>query len=119
MAGLGSNFFVVNGTVVLPPTSMTISTESIEDLNVSEAGTDLSVVTRLGKRVFDCSWEGVTGALADQLEGYANQASVTLTYDGTAYTCRARDFSRAMAKKSYLSATQKGYWTVTLKFTQV
>lgn len=119
MAGLGTNFFKINNTPMLPPTTLSINTESIEDVTVSEAGTDLAVVTRLGKRVFTCTWEGITGALADTLESYAATASVTLQYDGTDYTCRAREYSRELAKKSYLHATVKGYWTVNIKFTQV
>ena len=117
--GLGFNFFKVNGTAILPPTQLVINTESIEDINTSEAGTDLAVVTRLGKHIFTCTWEGVTGAFADAIEGYASSASVTLTYDNTSYTCRARDFSRELAKKSYLHNAEKGYWTVSVKFTQV
>lgn len=116
---LGSDYLVINEGAVPAPTSFSYTLNPVENVQVSESGHDFVQVIRLDKHIFSATWEGVDGDTLDELETLPLTGSVTLSYRGDNYVCRARDFSAVMAFKSYLYAHSDGIWNVSLTFTQV
>lgn len=117
---LASGIISFNGTAcTIPPRSVEYEFEEIENTMKSEAGTDMTSVTRLNKHRFKFSWEGVTSSFLDTLEGYAKLATVTLGWRGISYTVRVRDFQPKMISRSEVYDGSDGLWNISLSATEV
>ena len=117
---LSSGIIAFNGTVcAIPPRSVEYEFEEIENTMKSEAGTDMTSVTRLNKHKFKFSWEGVPSTFLDLLEGYAKLATVTLGWRGDSYTVRVRDFQPKMISRSEVYEESDGLWNISLSATEV
>lgn len=115
----GSYLKINNETVSIPPKKFDMKFNAIEQVNQSEAGTDLVDATRLKKRVISLAWEGVDSSFTDKLESWVTAATVSVTYRSDTFDCRARDYSVAMAFKSYLYASSDGLWDASLTLTEI
>lgn len=117
---LASGIISFNGTAcIIPPRSVSYEFEEIENTMKSEAGTDMTSVTRLNKHKFKFGWEGIPSSFLDILEGYAQLATVTLGWRGSTYTVRVRDFQPQMISRSEAYDQSDGLWNVTLSATEV
>lgn len=117
---LASGIISFNGTPCdIPPRSVDYEFEEIENTMKSEAGTDMTSVTRLNKHKFKFGWEGIPSTFLDTLESYAKQATVTLGWRGDNYTVRVRDFQPKMISRSEVYDRSDGLWNVTLSATEV
>lgn len=79
-----------------PPT-MTIST--IENVNQSEAGTDLVVVVRSAKRSWSFNFN-LSYTKKEVLRTLCTYEKVTMSYMGNEYTVRIRDFNEKLVEGS-------------------
>lgn len=117
---LASGIIAFNNTpCTIPPRSVDYVFEQIESVMKTEAGTDMTTVTRLNKHKFTLGWENIPSSFLDVLEGYATTATVTLTWRGNNYTCRVRDFKPKMVSRSEAYTLSDGLWNVTLTATEV
>lgn len=115
---LGENYFEINGKGYTP-SSFDYSLTATENINKSEAGTDIVTTIRLNQHTFNATWNGITSDLLEELEGYAIQNVVTVVYRGKTYRCRARNWAPKLATKSYLYKKSDGLWDITLSFTEI
>ena len=117
---LGASYIQINGTAVaVPPKTFDLEYTAIENVNLSEAGTELVDATRLTKRVISLTWEGIYSDFLSQVAGWAASATVSVTYGGDTFTCRARGYKSSMAFKSYLHPTSDGVWNAGLTLTEI
>lgn len=116
----GGYLKINNVTVAVPPKHYKEGFDPKENVNESEAGTDLVDVTRLNKRVIKLSWEGIYSDFVAIIEGWSNSATVTVQYNGgTSFSARARGFEKEMIEKSYLSTASDGIWNASVTLYEI
>lgn len=98
----------------LPPS---MSMKAIETVTESEAGTDLVIVTRAGKRTWDFTFE-LSYTTKERLKALCLKEKVTMVYMGTSYTVRLRDYTEQLVQGSEWLRTVNGLYTCTVKVTQ-
>ncbi len=103
----------------VPSTPPTIRYTNNESISLSEAGTEIGVVTRLGKKVFTVTWV-LNSAWKEKIEQKCMKPTSTLDFgEYSAMTVRARITSCALARNSeYLDRTM-GLWSISVTFTEV
>ena len=117
---LGNRFLTINGTAIPNPVpgSFQIKFDPDETVELSEAGTELGSVRRLDKRIFTGEWH-VTAFWLDLLKSFCTARTVTLTYQGQAYTVRARGYDPKLAANSEYTESTEGLWSLKLTFTEI
>lgn len=90
-----------------------------EEVNKSEAGTELVNIIRLDKHVFRALWEGITADMVDELEEMCMRPTVIVTLRGKEYICRARGINPELLKKAYKYRYSDGLWRATVTFTEL
>lgn len=116
---LGKRFLKVNNERIPNPVSnFKVNFTPDEVVNISEAGTELARVRRLNKRTFSGTWN-FTSFWLKKAEEWCTSPTVTVTYQGENYTCRARDFSPVLFNNSDYTENTEGLWTVNLTFTEI
>ena len=113
-----------DNTEIIYPISWDENLGVVENVAVSEAGTDIIQVTRSGKLTvkaqFKCSetWVSV-------FEEFAGKDTFTLTrYDAlaraqTTHTVRMRNYSAKMIKNSWKLSSYNGLWEVSFSLLEV
>lgn len=119
MAALGRQFLTINGNLLPETSDFGIDVETVENTFRSEAGKDKGVIVRTGKHVFSPSWKGATDTYKTLFESFCAAATVTLTFDGVDYTCRARDLNEKLVSYSNRYDGSKGLWDISFTLTQV
>lgn len=116
---LGACFLTIDGVGIPNPVSFSESYESVENVNQSEAGTDVVSVVRLGKLVLDCTWNA-SSFLKHKLENYSTINSVTVRYNGITRHMRMRDYSASLKEGSARSIeSSNGLWSVSATLTEI
>lgn len=115
---LGRNYIVADGTP-LTPSDFRYELQPVEEVETSEAGTELINVSRLDKHIFHASWEGIDSTLLETLEGICKKGTVTLVYKNESYVCRARGISPSLANQSWRYRHSDGIWSAEVVFTQI
>ena len=115
---LGENYLEIDG-YGYTPSEFEYEIQAIENVEESEAGTELVSVTRLGKHIFRGTWEGIDSDLLGRLEKICMASDVKLKYRGEEYKCRARGIAPKLARKAYKYRRSDGIWNVTITFTQI
>lgn len=98
----------------LPPT---MSVKTVENVNTSEAGTDLVVVVRPAKRSWSFSFN-LSPTKKDLLAAYCQQEKVTMTYMGNNYTVRLRDLNVKLVEGSEWLRSLDGLYECTVTVTE-
>lgn len=98
----------------LPPT-MTVKT--VENVNTSEAGTDLVVVVRPAKRSWSFQFN-LSPTKKNLLQELCTREKVTMTYMGTDYTVRLRDLSIKLVEGSEWLRDVNGLYECSVTATQ-
>ncbi len=115
---LGRNYVVIDGTG-FTPSDFNYELQPVEEVETSEAGTELIEVKRLDKHVFHASWEGIDSTLLATLEALCKKRTVTVVYREESYTCRARGISPSLASKSWKYRHSDGIWNAAITLTQI
>lgn len=111
-----------NSTELPSPSQWDETSEVVENVNVTEAGTDQVEVTRYDKLTVNVKYriaEEPTGGIANTLKEFSKKASFTLKrYDvlAQAYeerTVRMRDFKASLVPKSEYLTAVNGVWEIT------
>ena len=112
-----TNFIKINGQLIPTPATLSEGFDNIEEVNMSEAGTERVIITRLQKRSYSLTFQ-VTQYWKDKLLLYGRQASVSIQI-GTEnpLTGRFRITSSKFEKNSEFYATT--LHTVQATFTQI
>ena len=117
---LGDRFLQVNGTRIPNPAPGTfkITFDPIENIELSEAGTEIGSVQRLNKREFSGTWQ-VSSYWLGVLEGFCELRTVEVVYRDKAYRCRARGFDPQLFNNSEYVESSDGLWSINLTFTEI
>lgn len=128
------NFISINNTTLICPKSFSMKYEDIENVNKSEAGTDIVSVTRLNK--INCSIGYVCShTLRNTLRTYATSNTVTLKLENesTGHTCRVRNYSEKLVEGTqvemagliintagtYTDGTTNGVWDISFDMIEI
>lgn len=118
------NFLKFNNEQIINPTSWKETSEVVENVNQSEAGTDIVSVTRFDKLTVNCTFQ-VSDYWFKKLKDYSKLRTITVTYydagSGTTKTrtMRIRNFSVQLQPNSLLISTTNGLWVVTFDLKEV
>lgn len=117
---LGSNFLHINGVAIPNPKidGFSEAPQIIEQVNQSEAGSDLVTVTRLNKLSLNMSFN-VSSRWKTKLDNYSKLLSVTLTYNGVDYVGRFRATGNALFGNSAHTQGTNGLWVCNYTFTEI
>lgn len=112
------DFPITINTVQLPfPHKWAETSNVVETVNKTEAGTDQVEIVRYDKLTISCEF-GCDNTLAATLKGFSRLASLTVKYYDTetdAYkerTMRMRKFSQSLADGSHVLDGLRGVWSV-------
>lgn len=103
-----------NGVDFPNPNTPTMSSQAVENVSQSEAGTDLVVLVRASKKTWSFQFN-LSSKMRDVLKGLTLLESVSMTYMGTSYTVRIRDYQEQLVQYSEWAANTDGLFTVSVK----
>lgn len=103
-----------NGVDFPNPNTPSMSSQAIENVSQSEAGTDLVVLVRPSKKSWSFSFN-LSSKMRDVLKGLTLLESVSMTYMGTSYTVRIRDYQEQLVPYSEWAVNTDGLFTVSVK----
>ena len=103
-----------NGVDFPNPTSVSMASQAIENVSQSEAGTDLVTVVRPSKKNWSMSFN-LSSTKKEVLKGLTLLETVSMTYMGTSYTVRIRDYQEQLVPYSEWAANTDGLFTVSVK----
>ena len=111
------NYLLFNNVEFPNPLPPTMSIKTIENVNQSEAGTDLVVVVRPAKRTWSFSFN-LSYAKKELLRQYCTREKTTMTYMGNNYTVRLRDFSEKLVEGSEWLRSVDGLYECSVTVTE-
>lgn len=111
------NYLKFNGTTFPNPTSAQMTSKTVENVQMSEAGSDLVVVVRSSKKAWSLSFN-LTSYTRDILKGLCQDESTTMNYMGTNYTVRVRDYQEKLVSNSEWVSTSEGLYECAVKVTE-
>lgn len=91
--------------------------KTLENVSQSEAGTDLVCVIRPSKKTWNFKFD-LTPAKKEILEALCEEESTSMTYMGSSYTVRVRDFSEELAEGSEWISSVNGLFSCSVKVTE-
>ena len=116
---LGRNYLTVDGVALPAPVSFEDNSLLHEEVNQSEAATDIVAVVRQKQTVFNFTLQ-LASVWRDELDALCHKASVTLVYRGTSYTGRLRRAGTwSLVERSERTENTNGLWTCPCVFTEI
>lgn len=113
---LGYDYLTFNGEKLPWATSDSTAYEHVETVELSEAGYELAITTRLNKPTYTYTFH-VTSFWRDKLLAICSELSGTLTINGDAgHTVRPRIQTKELEQDSQLTAGTDGLYNVTINF---
>lgn len=112
---LGKYFISIDSLGIPNPINMSIEPGTVEEVNQSEAGTDLVTVVRTSKPVFNFTWQA-DSKLLDLLLEFSATRTVTLGHRSQTYDGRFRVTGYELVEGSYRTEGTAGLYTVNATF---
>jgi hypothetical protein len=106
-----------NGVQFPNPKTPSRSQKTIENVSQSEAGTDLVCVVRAAKNTWSFSFN-LSSKTRDILKAICQQESTSMTYMGTTYTVRVRDFKEKLVENSEWVTLSEGLYECSVNVTE-
>lgn len=103
-----------NGEYFPNPSSVTMTSQTIENVSQSEAGTDLVTMVRASKKSWNMNFN-LSSRTKETLKGLCLLENVTMIYMGSSYTVRIRDFNEQLVPNSEWADNTEGLFTVSVK----
>ena len=111
------NYLAFNDVEFPNPLPPTMQIKTIENVNTSEAGTDLVVVVRPAKRSWSFNFN-LSPTKKTLLQELCAREKVTMTYMGNTYTVRLRDFSEKLVEGSEWLRSVNGLYECSVTVTE-
>lgn len=111
------DYLLFNNEVFPNPLTPTITSNTIENVSQSEAGTDLVVVVRPSKH----KWSFVFNLSPEKkeiLRGLCEDESTTMIYQGETFEVRLRDFSAKLVEGSEWLSSVEGLFECSVNVTE-
>lgn len=109
-----SYYLKFNGSDFPNPTSVTMTSDTIENVNQSEAGTDLVTMVRASKLSWSMSFN-LSSKTKDVLKALCREETVSMLYMGTTYTVRIRDYNEQLVANSEWATNTDGLYVCSVK----
>lgn len=109
-----SYYLKFNGTAFPNPASVTLTSQTIENVNQSEAGTDLVTMVRASKLSWSMSFN-LSSRTRDVLKSLCRAETVSMLYMGTTYTVRLREYQEQLVENSEWAANTEGLYVCSVK----
>lgn len=106
-----------NNTIFPNPVSASMTSKTLENVTTSESGSDLVVMIRPSKKSWSLSFN-LTSKTKDILKALCLEESVTMSYMGTNYTVRVRDYQEKLVKDSEWIDRTDGLFECSVKITE-
>ena len=119
MAGLGRQFLTIDGNALPETSSFDVEIETVEKAFKTEAGTDAGILIRTNKHKFTPKWDGATSTYKTMFETFCASPTVTVVFDGTTYTCRARNLKESLARYSNRYEGSQGLWDISFTLEEI
>ena len=119
MAGLGKKFLTIDNNLLPETSGFDIENQTIEKAFQTEAGTDKSILIRTGKHKFTPSWEAATSSHKALCEGFCAASTVTVSFNGATYTCRARNLQTKLVQYSNRYTGSDGLWDISFTLEEI
>lgn len=111
------NYLKFNNTEFPNPITPTMSSKTLENVNTSEAGTDLVCVIRPSKLSWSFTFN-LSSLKRDVLKNLCKAESTSMYYMGNTYTVRVRDYSEKLVQNSEWVSTSEGLYQCSVKVTE-
>ena len=99
------------------PITPTMSSKTLENVSTSEAGTDLVTIVRPSKKSWSFSFN-LTSATRDVLKGLCQDESTSMSYMGTTYTVRVRNYQEKLVENSEWVDRSEGLYQCSVSVTE-
>lgn len=119
MAALGKKFLTINNNLLPETSSFEINPQMVEKVFQTEAGTTRSIVIRASKKTFTAGWEGADATHKNLCETFCAASVVSLTFDGSTYTCRARNLKESLVQYSNRYPGSAGLWDISFDLEEI
>lgn len=116
---LGKDYFRWANAPYLAPTSLSISYANNERIMLSEAGTEVGVITRLQKQIISAVWQCSYSVKNDILEKCTVPKTLIQIGTSPAFYARARVQSCDLVENSEFCDRTDGLYIVRVTFTEV
>ena len=116
---LGKDYFRWANAPFLAPTSLSISYTNNEKILLSEAGTEVGVITRLQKQVINATWQCSYAVRNEILQKCMVPKSLLQIGTSSSFYARARVQSCQLVPNSEYADRTNGLWIVQVRFTEV
>ena len=112
------NYLKFNNTAFPNPVSSSRSSQTLENVATSEAGTDLVTIIRSSKNSWSFTFH-LTSGTRDTLKSLCQNESVTMSYMGTNYTVRIRNYQEKLVDRSeWINGRTEGLYQVSVSVTE-
>lgn len=111
------NYLKFNNLVFPNPLTPTMSSKTVENVNTSEAGTDLVCIVRSSKNSWNFSFN-LSPAKKEILRGLCEDESTVMDYQGNSYTVRVRDYQEKLVEGSEWLSSTEGLFECSVKVTE-
>ena len=112
-----SNYLKFNNETFPNPITPTMTSKTLENVVTSEAGTDLVCLIRPSKKSWSFKFNLSSGK-RDILKSLCQAESTSMTYMGSTYTVRVRDFTEKLVAGSEYVSTSEGLFECSVKVTE-
>lgn len=119
MAALGRQFITINNNLLPETSQFSIEPQMVEKVMKTEAGTTTSIMVRGSQKKFRVAWDGADDTHRALCETFCSAATVTLLFDSTSYTCRARNLKEKMVQYSNRYSGSKGLWNISFDLEEI
>jgi hypothetical protein len=106
-----------NGVDFPNPITPTMSSQTLENVATSEAGTDLVTIVRPSKKSWSLTFQ-LTSGKRDVLKGLCQNESTTMSYMGTNYTVRVRNYQEKLVANSEWVDRSSGLYECSVSVTE-
>lgn len=115
---LGKRYITIGDLPIPNPNEFSITYENIENVNISESGSDLVNVTKLQKRTWSLSINATSLWRARYLE-LTRRSQTTLTMNDETVAVRCRIDSERLVQNSELANNTDGLWVINISIMEI
>lgn len=119
MSSLGSTYLTINNNALHETSSFDMEPQVVEKVFQTEDGHDQTILVRTGKYKYKAAWEGAPDTLRLLLETFNAASTVSVLFEGTTRTMRARNLSAHLVRYSNRYSESSGLWDLSIDLEEI
>lgn len=116
---LGNTYLTINGNALHETSSFSISPQVVEKLFQTEDGHDKGILIRASKLKMSVGWENAPDTFKALAEGFCSAATVTVLFESSTYTMRARNLKEDLVRYSNRYSGSNGLWNISFDLEEI